>query len=615
MIVICLVLVLLLVTQINALLYEHPIDLPSLDNYDYIIVGGGAGGSALANRLSEDDNVQVLLLEAGGPNKNVLDLEVPFYCYTKLGPGTPWDWNFTTTPQVHLDNRAIKYTRGYGLGGSTDVNCMAYSRGSASDYDRWANVTGDNGWAWDSIKGYFQKIEDFVPPADKHNATGQYDPSIHGTHGVVGISLAGFPLPIDPISLKTIDELDIPYVLDYNDGMPIGYGWMQSTVRNGTRESAATSYLGTTYMSRSNLFVLVHSTVLSVSASRVDGTIDTVKFSHPDSRGDSSIVFPGALAKSDNTVPLHVTSTREVILSAGTFGTPHILLNSGIGDARALAQLKIPSIADLPDVGTNVSDHLLISMPFLVNASWTFDQLIVNETVQAATLAQWETNHTGPYTNPFLTQIGWMRVNESDEAVANMIARYGDPSSGAHSPHIEYAPGDGLPGGDGQPHVMMSAALLTPWSRGTVTLNESDPLNAPVINMNYLSSALDIFILKQGVYATLRFISAPAWDSYAPKPSNGFEAVYNANGQLNETALDDYIRSVSSPVSHAVGSCAMSPYHASWGVVDPDLRVKKLQGLRIVDASIFPFVPAGHTTGPTYLVAERAADIIKAAYA
>ncbi|TDL26771.1 aryl-alcohol oxidase [Rickenella mellea] len=581
----------------RAILYENVNQLPSV-KFDYIIVGGGTAGSVLANRLSEDPNAQVLLLEAGASGRGVLELEVPFF--NLFGPHDPlWTWNSSSIPQSEINDRILEYPRGRVLGGSSAINGMYYSRGPIDDWDRMAKVTKDSGWSWNNISPYFRKSEIFVPSFDGHNITGQYDPSIHGTKGIIGVSLPNFSYETDPLVTAASNELggDFSFVQDYNSGHPLGVGWFQFTVRNGTRDSAATSYLADKFLARSNMHVLLQATVQRVVKTTTGGRVDAVEFTQSDGNGDT----------------IRVNASREIIVSAGTFGTPHLLLNSGIGDNKTLSSLGIKPIAHIPDVGKNLTDYVTVILSWSVNSTTTlYDEITHNTTFADQALLQWNTSHTGPYANGVSNHMFNLRMNETDPDVRQMLEKYGDLSSGPTAPQLGliFVEG-GLGAGN---HISLENFVFSPHSRGSVTLNATNPSGAPVIDLGIFTSPFDIFALGQGVRMASRFLSAPAWDGYILAPAAGLDQAFNADGSINATALDSFLRAGVTAGWRMTGTAAMSPYGAHWGVVDPDLRVKGLAGLRVVDASIFPFIPAAHTQVPVYAVAERAADIIKSSY-
>ncbi|KAJ7773871.1 aryl-alcohol oxidase-like protein [Mycena metata] len=533
-----------------------------------IIEDGGTAGNVVANRLSENPDHSVLVLEAGGSNAGVLDIIVPFFGPLAT-PNTPQDWNYTTAPQVGLNGRSVPYPRGFVLGGSSSVNYLVYSRGSKEDFDRFAKVTEDEGWSWDRLIPYQRKNERFSPPVDGHNTTGQFNPAVHGFHGINTVSLAGFPSPIDSRVFQTTTELEeFPFNLDYNSGLPIGVGWAQSTIKNGSRSSSATSYLAAEFVNRPNLHVLLHARVTRVLPSGLNA-FHRVEFAQ-DTKGPRYTL----------------TAKKEIILSAGTVGTASILMHSGIGNSSTLSALGIQPLHDLPCVGQEISDHDLLGLGWLVNSnSTTFETAAHNATLAAEQLAQWNNSRTGPLVDNPLSQIAWLRVPDNSSA----FQQAGDSAAGPNSPHYELIFANGLlldppPTGN---FFSIAALVVSPTSRGSITLSNNDPFSPPILNPSLL---------------------APAWENYIIAPAY-------VNSSMTDAELDEFIRQNTGPGLHLAGSAKMSAKGADDGVVDPDLIVKGLSGLRIVDLSVAPFIISAHTQAAVYMIAERDADLIKQSWA
>ncbi|KAF5318275.1 hypothetical protein D9611_014701 [Ephemerocybe angulata] len=565
----------------NAAVFQDASSLPSDKQYDIVVVGalsmvGGTAGSVIASRLTEDPKINVLLIEAGPDDEGAIDLQIPGNFPDGIEP--KYHWNFTTTPQSGLNDRALPYDRGHVLGGSSSINGMVYTRGAADDYDRWANVTGDDGWKWNSLLPLIKRHERWSGAVGGRNISGQYDPSVHGYDGQTKVALPwSGPNAFDNLCLEEAKAgSEFPFNLDPNSGQPLGLTWVQSTFGGGERSSASRAYLHTSVRQRSTLDILVNTRVTRVLSVGNVGSKDfrTVEI---------GTTAGGALR--------NVTARVEVVLSAGSIGTPHILLLSGIGNKTELDAVGVPSTHELNDVGKNLSDHFAL---FAFGTSTAPDTPPVDHT---AALLQWTQNRTGPLTESVTPhQLLWTRLPSNSEA----LQKYGDPSSGPNAPHIELA----LTWG---PNFGGAASLLTPHSRGSVTLASSNPFTDPLIDTNYLTHPFDIEVLKEAIRTMKRFYSSPGFSSYivtpiAPDPDAG------------EAEFEAYTRNSGVTALHAVGTASMSATGAKEGVVDPDLKVKGVKGLSIADASVIPYAPTGHTSAPVYILAERASDLIRSRY-
>ncbi|KAG6917147.1 hypothetical protein DXG01_003660 [Tephrocybe rancida] len=575
-----------------AALYTSIDDLKT-SKYDFIVVGGGTAGNVIANRLTENPKWTVLVVESGPSNEGVLESMVPLFSGELLR--TQYDWNYTTTPQQGLGGRSLTYARGHILGGSSSINGMFYTRGSADDFDRFAKVTGDPGWSWNRLQPYIRKNEHWTAPADNHNTTGQFDPSVHGFHGINAVSLAGFPQSIDSRVIQTTKDLpnDFPFNLDSNSGDPLGFSYVQMTVNNGRRSSSATSYLAPNFLKRSNLHVLVgtHATrIIQTGTSKVHHAFQTVEVAHSSTGPRKRLV-----------------ASKEIILSAGVIGTPQLLLNSGIGESTELRAVGVKPVLQIHDVGKNFSEQPLLFASWLVNFNDTLDEIFINSELKAKVLQQWETNQPGPLSTTGASHVIFGRLPDN----SSIFQTVPDPAAGKNTPHYEIMPlnGDYVSYGfAGQNYFSFANFVVSPASRGTITLNTSDPFDHPLIDPNFLNSEYDLFTLREAIKQSIHFLSAPAWKDYIVGPDFGLQDV------TNDEEFDNYIFNTTRPGLHGVGTASMSARGAKHGVVDPDLRVKGASGLRVVDASVMPYVPSAHTQAPVYIIAERAADLIKASW-
>ncbi|KAF9444132.1 GMC oxidoreductase [Macrolepiota fuliginosa MF-IS2] len=558
-------------------------DVPNI-KWDFIIVGGGTAGSALAGRLTENPKFDVLVIEAGPTNEGVEDSIIP-----GLGPktlSTRYDWNFTTVPQQGLNGRSIPYQRGHLLGGTSSVNGMVYTRGPASDYDRLARISGDSGWSWENIQSYLMKNEKLEQPSDNHDVEGELDPTMHSSMGKVAVTLPNDLSPaIDAATLQASKELggDFQFNIDMNSGKPLGVGWMQSTIgHDGTRSSSATSYLDNQTRGRKNLHI-------------VTDTFVTRVLKTPGAKGLT--IRSVEIRSSNASEAVILTAFKEVILASGTIGTPHILLHSGIGDERDLKALNIETVLHNPSVGRNFTDHPGFFIPFSLAPNsidmgpWV--NLSTDPALQAQALYLWKTNRTGPYVQYIPGHhIAWLRLPEN----SSIIKQFGDPSSSQESAHIEL-----MLGMSGRTYNAI-LLMVSPASRGSLTIKSNNPFDNPLIDPGYYSSQFDLLTTREGIKSAVKFSKAPVWENVI----TGLLA--NAT---TDAEIDAFIRNNTVSGLHPVGTAAMSSVNASWGVVDPDLLVKRVSGLRIVDASVLPYVPSAHTQVIAYVVAERAADMIK----
>ncbi|KAF8631501.1 hypothetical protein AX15_002365 [Amanita polypyramis BW_CC] len=582
----------LLAGATHAAIYTDPLDVIG-KTYDFIVVGAGTAGGVVATRLSEKSSVKVLVVEAGVPDSGPDSylLHVPFF--GGGGVGTRFDWNYTVVNQAGLDGRNFSFPRGYVIGGSSAINNEVYMRGSREDFDYFANLSGDSGWSWNNMQYYIYKSEKHVATWNNQNNAGKYNPAVHG-YGPLLTSLPANNSQLDYIVMNTSYKLGNQYSfnLDLNSGNGLGIGWMQTTVGQSARSDSSTAYLTPAATTRPNLDVLLETQVI--------GLRQTTPMSFRSiliSQGPSSSTYM-------------LNATKEVILSAGVVGTPQILQLSGIGSKAHLESLGITSVLDLPDVGQNLQDQPITMFQWSVNGS-TLNPFL-NDPIQIGlAFAQYSATGTGTLASScVINTIGFLRVPQSD----SVLQTYPDPAVGRNSPHYVVAflnafggnPGQTLPTtGD---WITAAVVLQAPTSRGSINIVSSSAFTYPAIDPAYLSTASDIAFYREAIKGMLNFTSASTWNGFLEQP------YHDAANLTDDVAIESYLRQFATTLKHPVGTAIISNSSATGGVVGSDLKVKKVTGLRVVDASVIPRAVAGFPQARVYLIAERASDLIKSAY-
>ena len=541
----------------------HPIvaqigaPMQSLGTFDYIIVGAGSAGCVLANRLTRDPKVRVLLLEAGGKD-NWIWIHIPVgYLYCIGNPRT--DWCYTTREEPGLNGRAIGYARGRVLGGSSSINAMLCIRGQREDYDGWASL-GNPGWGWDDVLPIFKRFEDYHLGADE----------FHGEGGEWRVERQRLKWKLLESFREAAKQSGIPETDDFNRGDNGGCGYFEVNQRNGVRWSASKAFLRPA-MQRPNLTVVTGALVqrLTFEGTRISG----IEF------------LEGAVQRS-------AQSRVETILSAGSIGSPQILQLSGVGPASLLRDRGVPVAVDLPGVGENLQDHLQLRTIYKVQNVRTLNEWYHRPTGRIEMALQYAFTRRGPLTMA-PSQLGAFTRSDPSRTRANLeyhiqplsLDKFGSP---LHT----------------FPAFTASVCNLQPRSRGWVRIATSDAHDAPSIAPNYLDDEDDRLVAADALRLTRRIMAAPAMQPFTPEeylPG----ASYQTDEELARAAGD-----IGATIFHPVGTCKMGPDTDPMAVVDARLRVRGVQGLRVVDASVMPTLTSGNTNTPTMMIAERASELI-----
>lgn len=525
--------------------------------YDYIITGGGSAGCVLASRLSENPEVKVLLLEAGNPDSNPL-IHMPAG-FAKL-TGESATWGYSTVPQKHLDNREMWYPQGRVMGGGSSINAQVYTRGHAMDYNEWSDEEGCEGWSYEDVLPYFRKAEDNI------RLNNQY----HGAGGPLKVS-DPVPHPLTSTFVRAAQQAGYDYSPDFNGEKQEGFGYYQVTNRGGKRCSAAAAYIKPA-LGRKNLSVITKATVtkIIIRNSRAVG-VEYIK------RGSKEVH--------------QEFSSREVLVTSGAVGSPKLLMLSGIGPAEHLRSVGVEVVHDLPAVGENFHDHMDVFVVSECRGDFSFDKYKPLHMNAWAGL-QYLLFKTGPVASNLCDGGGFWYADDQ-----------------ARSPDIQFhfLPGSGLEHGLKKIRngVTLNSALLRPKSRGTVRLATNAPLAAPLIDPNFWAEEYDRKMSVEGFKLAREIMAQPAFKPFLKEESMPGREI------RTDAQIMDYARQFSKTDYHPVGACKMGDVNDERTVVDPDLRVVGLQGLRVVDSSIMPCVVSSNTNAPTIMIAEKAADLIK----
>lgn len=525
-----------------------------MDEFDIIVVGGGSAGSAAAGRLAQAGKT-VCLLEAGGRNDNFL-IKTPGFMPFLTDAS---NYRYDTVPQKGLNGRVGYQPRGRGLGGSSAINAMVYIRGNAWDYDNWAAL-GCTGWAYGDVLPYFKRAETNTRGADE----------FHGADGPLWVSDQNHANPTSKAFVESAASLQLPENSDFNGHKQAGFGIYQVTQKDGERWSASRAYVEPLRRDR-NLDVRIGVTVqkLEIADCRVTGVTYSV----------------GSKRRT-------IMARGGVILSAGAFNSPQILMLSGIGPAAHLKDRGVEVIDDRPAVGSDLQDHIDYVSSWQTESKETIGDSLTGSIRMVRAMLEHRRKRTGIMTTPYAESGGFWTVMPDSPApdvqwhfVPAMLEDHGRQKVKGHG-------------------FSLHACVLRPESRGTVSLASGDAVDAPVLDPNFLDDPRDLATLRAGVRLSHRIASAPPLANYGPQDRYPIDID-------EDDALDDLIRSRADTVYHPVGTCRMGADDAS--VVDPKLKARGLDGLWVADASIMPRIVSGNTNAPSIMIGERCADFVTAA--
>lgn len=531
-----------------------------MQDFDYIIIGAGTAGCVLANRLSVDPNNQVLLLEAGGKD-NYFWINIPVgYLFTIGNPRT--DWCYEIEPDPGLNGRKIGYARGKVLGGCSSINAMIYMRGQRSDFDHWAQL-GNRGWSWDDVLPVFKHSERY-----QHGSN-----EFHGADGELRVEERRVNWDILDAWRDAAEECGIPKIEEFNRGDNFGNAYFQMNQKRGVRWSGTKAFLRPV-MKRANLTVITGAHVHKLNVESTE-------------KGKRVTSVQARIRKQEIQT---IIARREVILSAGSIGSPQILQISGIGPADLLQPLGIKVVHDSPGVGQNLQDHLQVRTVFKVKNTVTLNQRVNSLHGKMSMALEYLFFKTGPLTMP-PSQLGAFAMSDDNHTSPNIewhvqplsLDKFGEP---LHSFNA----------------ITPSVCNLQPSSRGHVRIKSPDPETYPAITLNYLSTEEDRDVAIKGLRFTRRIMQAKALEKYEPeewKPG----AELQSDEELAQAAAD-----LGTTIFHPVGTCKMGS--DAMAVVDDRLRLHGISGLRVIDASIMPQITSGNTNAPTVMIAEKGAEFI-----
>lgn len=531
-----------------------------VQEFDYVVIGGGAGGCVVTSRLSEDPGVSVCLLEAGGPDSSAfIQAPLGFAATAALGIH---NWNFNTVPQTGLNGRRGFQPRGKVMGGSSSVNAMVYTRGNRLDYEHWVEQ-GNPGWSFNDVLPLFKRSEN----SECFGAT-----DYHGVGGPLNVSYLRSPSPINQAFLQACAEQGLPQTDDYNGASQLGCAPAQVTQKNGERCSAAKAYI-TPHLARPNLSVITqaHTQRIVLEGKRAVG---------------AEFLKDGQTRQ--------VRARREVILSGGAYGSPQLLMLSGIGPAAQLQQHGIPVVQDLPGVGQNLHDHVtavLIYRTQRKESTFGFSWAGLVKIVRS--IFEWREKRSGIITSNVAESQGFMFADKTEPSPDIQLALCtGIVDDHTRKNHLGHG-------------YTLHVTLMRPKSRGSVTLQSANAKDAPLIDPQFLSDSRDLATLVKGTQIGYDIMQSAAFAPYRGDMLYPLE-------RNNPAQIEQFLRDHADTEYHPCSTCKMGPASDAMAVVDASLRVYGIEKLRVVDASVMPQLVSGNTNAPTIMIAEKAADMIKA---